>query len=106
MHRVRLGGTDSSKHFANNYRFFSENAGLHPFSAEESRAVAEFVSTHEHIAAVYVLGMQDNLIKPREGRRVPGIGGASRGRTGVSKALRGRRGKVECGLRPCNQLSR
>jgi hypothetical protein len=74
-----VGGTDISKNFANNYRFFSENAGLHPFSAEESRAVAEFVSTHDHIAAVYVLGMQDNLIKPWEGRRVPGIGGAPQG---------------------------
>lgn len=73
------GGTDISRNFANNYRFFSENAGLHPFSAEESRAVAEFVSTHDHIAAVYVLGMQDNLLKPWEGRRVPGIGGSPQG---------------------------
>jgi hypothetical protein len=74
-----VGGTDISKNFANNYRFFSENSGLHPFSADESRAVAEFVSTHDNIAAVYVLGMQDNLIKAWEGRRVPGIGGSPQG---------------------------
>lgn len=74
-----VGGTDISKNFANNFRFFSENAGLHPFSAEESRAVAEFVSTHDNIAAVYVLGMQDNLIKAWEGRTVPGIGGNPQG---------------------------
>ncbi len=74
-----VGGTDISKNFANNFRFFSENAGLHPFSADESRAVAEFVSTHDNIAAVYVLGMQDNLIKAWEGRRVPGIGGSPQG---------------------------
>lgn len=73
------GGTDISRNFANNFRFFSDNSGLHPFSAEESRAVAEFVSTHDNIAAVYVLGMQDNLIKAWEGRRVPGIGGAPQG---------------------------
>jgi hypothetical protein len=74
-----VGGTDISRNFANNFRFFSENSGLHPFSAEESRAVAEFVSTHDNIGAVYVLGMQDNLIKAWEGRRVPGIGGAPQG---------------------------
>lgn len=74
-----VGGTDISKNFANNFRFFSDNAGLHPFSAAESRAVAEFVSTHDNIAAVYVLGMQDNLIKAWEGRRVPGIGGNPQG---------------------------
>jgi len=74
-----VGGTDISKNFANNFRFFSDNSGLHPFSADESRAVAEFVSSHENIAAVYVLGMQDNLIKAWEGRRVPGIGGSPQG---------------------------
>lgn len=74
-----VGGTDISKNFANNFRFFSENAGLHPFSAEESRAVAEFFSTHDNIAAVYVLGMQDNLIRAWEGRTVPGIGGNPQG---------------------------
>lgn len=74
-----VGGTDLSKNFGHNFRFFSEHAGLHPFSAEETRAVAEFVSTHDQIAAVYVLGMQDNLLKPWEGRRVPGIGGNPQG---------------------------
>lgn len=74
-----VGGTDISRNFANNFRFFSENSGLHPFSADESRGVAEFVSTHDNIAAVYVLGMQDNLIKAWEGRRVPGIGGSPQG---------------------------
>lgn len=73
------GGTDISRNFGHNFRFFGENSGLHPFSADESRAVAEFVSTRDNIAAVYVLGMQDNLIKAWEGRRVPGIGGAAQG---------------------------
>lgn len=73
------GGTDISRNFANNYQFFTEGAGINQFSAEESRAVAEFVATHDNIAAVYVLGMQDNLIRPWEGRRMPGIGGSPQG---------------------------
>jgi hypothetical protein len=73
------GGTDISMNFAHNYPWFDAGSGLHPFSAAESRAVAEFVSTHDNIAAVYVLGMQDNLVKPWEGRRVPGIGGNAQG---------------------------
>lgn len=67
------GGTDLSKNFANNFPWFSANSGLHPFADVESRAVAEFVSTQLNIAAIYVLGMQDNLLKAWEGRRVPGI---------------------------------
>ena len=74
-----LGGTDISANFANNYPWFEAGAGLHQFSAAESRAVAEFVSERANIAAVYVLGMQDNIIKPWEGRRVPGISGNAQG---------------------------
>lgn len=73
------GGTDIGINFAHNYQWFVPGAGEHQFSAPESRAVAEFVSTRANIAAVYVLGMQDNLIKPWEGRRVPGIGGNPQG---------------------------
>lgn len=73
------GGTDISRNFPNNFAWFSPNSGLHPFAADESRAVAEFVSTQLNIAAIYVLGMQDNLLKPWEGRRVPGIGGSPQG---------------------------
>jgi hypothetical protein len=73
------GGTDLSMNFANNYSWFAVGAGLHQFSAAETRAVAEFVSTRANLAAVYVLGMQDNLVKPWEGRRVPGIGGNPQG---------------------------
>lgn len=73
------GGTDLSINFANNYSWFVPGAGEHQFSAPETRAVAEFVATRSSIAAVYVLGMQDNLIKPWEGRRVPGIAGNPQG---------------------------
>ncbi len=73
------GGTDLSLNFAHNYQFFAQGSGLHPFAAAETRAVAEFVATRANIAAVYVLGMQDNLVRPWEGRRVPGIGGNPQG---------------------------
>lgn len=32
-----VGGTDISRNFANNFRFISENAGLHPFSADSQK---------------------------------------------------------------------
>ncbi len=73
------GGTDLSRNFANNFPWFTPGSGQHPFADVESRAVAEFVSTQQNIAAIYVLGMQDNLIKPWEGRRVPGIAGNPQG---------------------------
>ncbi len=73
------GGTDLSRNFAHNYEFFTAGSPLHPFSADETRAVAEFVATHDNIAAVYVLGTQDNLVKPWVGRRVSGIGGSPQG---------------------------
>lgn len=74
-----LGGTDLSINFSHNYTFFIPGAGEHPFSEPETRAIAEFVVERQNIAAVYVLGMQDNLVKPWEGRRVPGIGGNPQG---------------------------
>ncbi len=73
------GGTDLSRNFANNFPWFTAGSGQHPFADAESRAVAEFVSTHDDIAAIYVLGMQDNVLKPWEGRRVPGISGNPQG---------------------------
>lgn len=74
-----LGGSDISINFAHNYNFFIPGAGEHPMSEPETRAIAEFVVERQNIAAIYVLGMQDNLVKPWEGRRVPGIGGNPQG---------------------------
>jgi len=74
-----VGGTDISINFPNNYTWFVPGAGEHQLSAPESRAIAELVFARANIAAVYVLGMQDNLVKPWEGRRVPGISGNPQG---------------------------
>lgn len=74
-----LGGTDVAMNFANNYTWFQAGSGDGPFRTPESRAIAELMSDRLNIAAVYVLGMQDNLVKAWEGRRVPGISGNAQG---------------------------
>lgn len=72
------GGVDINKNFSNDFEFFREG-GDFPFSSDEARAVAEFFQQKQGIAAVYVIGAQDNLIRPWEGRRVPGIAGNPQG---------------------------
>ena len=72
------GGIDINKNFANNFEFFKEG-GDFPFASDEARAVAELFQAKPGITAVYVVGPQDNLMKPWEGRTVPGIGGNPQG---------------------------
>ncbi len=69
------GGTDVNRNFSYQYQFFVEGAGRHQMSSDEARAVADFVIAHPNIAAAYVLGPQDNLVKPWEFRRTTGIAG-------------------------------
>ncbi len=73
------GGTDISRNFSNGYRFFTPGSGTHSFSSVEARAVAGFYVTHPNIAVVYVLGQQDNLMKPWVHTRQAGIGGNPQG---------------------------
>ncbi len=73
------GGVDVNRNFAHNYTHHGAEAGLHPFSAPESRGLAEFTVAHPEIAAVYVLGPQDNMIRPWEFRASTGIAGAATG---------------------------
>jgi hypothetical protein len=73
------GGTDLSRNFSNNFPWFTPHSGLHPFADVESRAIAEFLSTQLNVAGVYVLGMQDNVLRAWEGRTVPGISGNAQG---------------------------
>ncbi len=42
-------------------------------AAPEARGLAEFLVEHQEIAAVYVLGPQDNLVRPWENRPSMGI---------------------------------
>ncbi len=69
------GGTDINKNFTNDYKFFAEGTGLYPMSSTEARALADYMIEHPNIAAAYVLGPQDNLLKPWEFRRTTGIAG-------------------------------
>ncbi len=69
------GGTDVNKNFSYEYPWFTAGAGIHQLSSDEARAVTDFVVAHPNVAAAYVLGPQDNLIRPWEFRRTTGIGG-------------------------------
>lgn len=69
------GGVDINRNFSFDYQFFAPGAGIHQLSESESRALADFVIAHPNVAAVYVLGPQDNLLEPWTFRRTTGIGG-------------------------------
>jgi len=55
------GGVDFNRNFTYNYEEFGVNAGLHPVSEPESKAVADFLYDHFNIYAVICFGPQDNL---------------------------------------------
>ncbi len=67
------GGTDINRNFAYNYPHHGANAGQFSFSASETRGLADFLIAHPEIAAVYVLGPQDNLLTPWINRPSMGI---------------------------------
>ena len=67
------GGTDVNRNFSYDYPAHGREAGLIPFSSPEARGLAEFLMAHDEIAAIYVLGPQDNLLKPWENRANAGI---------------------------------
>jgi hypothetical protein len=71
-------GIDVNKNFSNEFTHF-RSGGNYPFETPEAKAVADLFQTHPGIVAVYVLGPQDNLMRPWEARRVPGIGGNPQG---------------------------
>lgn len=72
------GGTDINKNFPNDFEFFGDG-GHYQLSAPEARGVAELFQKYGNIAAVYVIGPQDNLNTPWVGRRVAGIAGNPQG---------------------------
>jgi len=76
-----LGGVDVNRNFPYEYDFFGEASGLYQLSSPEARAVAEFFVDHPNVAAVYVLGVQDNLMAPWKHQDGTGIGGHPQGTT-------------------------
>lgn len=67
------GGIDVNRNFPYNYAHHGTAAGRFPMESPEARGLAEFVLAHPEIAAVYVLGPQDNLLKAWENRPNAGI---------------------------------
>ncbi|NOT07604.1 MAG: hypothetical protein HOP28_05275 [Gemmatimonadales bacterium] len=74
-----LGGTDINKNFTFSHPHLGAEAGMHPFSSPEARGLVEFVMAHPEIAAVYVIGPQDNTARPWTFRAGTGIAGAATG---------------------------
>jgi len=59
-----LGGVDLNKNFMHGYKEHSDGAGHWQLSESESKALADFVLTHQEIAAIIVFGHHDTLSKP------------------------------------------
>ncbi|MBC8202141.1 MAG: hypothetical protein H8E86_08850 [Planctomycetes bacterium] len=59
-----LGGVDLNKNFMHGYQFHGDGAGHWQLSESESKALADFVLTHQEIAAIIVYGQHDTLSKP------------------------------------------
>ncbi len=74
-----IGNTAVSANFTYQYDFFGDATGLYPMSAPETKGVADFFIAHPNIAAVYVLGPQDNLLTPWKHKSGKGLGGKAEG---------------------------
>ena len=82
------GGVDVNRNLPYGYEFFSEGAGLYPVATPEARGIAQFYLDHPNIAAVYVLGPQDNLLEAWKHERERGAAGADEGETGRRRSRR------------------
>jgi hypothetical protein len=59
-----IGGVDLNKNFMHGYQYHGDGAGHWQLSESESKALADFVLTHQEIAAIIVYGQHDTLSKP------------------------------------------
>lgn len=59
-----VGGTDVNKNFTNDYKPYTDEGGPHPFSADELRALGNFVFDHPNIIAVYSFTYHNNISEP------------------------------------------
>lgn len=73
-----LGGVNFNRNLSYNYEEFGLNAGLHPASEPEVKAVLDFLFDHYNIYATFSFGPQDNLGQPmRASERPAGAGQAA-----------------------------
>lgn len=59
-----VGGIDFNSNFPFNYKYFSQNAGIHQVSEKETRAIADFIFSRPNIALVFSFSSIDNLTTP------------------------------------------
>jgi hypothetical protein len=67
-----LGGVNFNRNFPHDYKFFEPDAGVHPVSAPETRALADFIVEHPNIGVIVTYGAADNLLKTPKSARPPG----------------------------------
>jgi len=64
-------GVNFNRNFPYDFMFFAADAGLHPVSEAETRALADFVVEHPNVGIVVTYGDADNLSKtPKSARPV------------------------------------
>ena len=66
------GGVNFNRNFPYDYKYFAPDAGLHPVSENETRALADFVVAHPNIGVVLTYGAADNLRKTPRSAASPG----------------------------------
>jgi hypothetical protein len=66
------GGPNFNRNFPHNYQYFAAEAGIHPVSEIETRALADFVVAHPNIGIVLTYGAADNLRKTPKADKSPG----------------------------------
>ena len=64
------GGVNFNRNFPYDFKFFGADAGLHPVSEAETRAIADFVVEHPNVGIVVTYGDADNLSKTPKGARL------------------------------------
>jgi hypothetical protein len=66
------GGVNFNRNFPYNYTYFAPDAGVHPVSENETRALADFVVAHPSVGVVFTYGAADNLRKTPKSAASPG----------------------------------
>ena len=87
------GGVSFNRNFTYNYEEYGLNAGLHPVSEPESKAVADFLYDRFNVYAVFSFGPQDNLGQPMKASEKPSAqagqgGGRAQGERKISAILK------------------
>lgn len=59
-----IGGVDLNKNFMHGYKYHQDGAGPWQLSEPETKALINFVLSHQEIAAIVVYGQHDTLSKP------------------------------------------